>query len=230
MASLNLVPGETVVLEVKKHWIAPVRDSLWPALMIVGAFLLGWISPDQEGGLFGAIGRLLDIIRLGLFLGGVGWIVYNIIVWRTAEFAVTDLRVLHYEGLIQRRTSETLLTSVTDVRLNVGVLGKALGYGDLKIFTASGAAGEDDFKTITQATEFRNAMMTQKLHDRQQGGAAAATPPAPAGAATPPLAPAPAPAAASASDALQQLAELRDKGLITPQEYEAKKAEILQRM
>ena len=229
MASLNLVPGETVVLEVKKHWIAPVRDSLWPALMIVGAFLLGWISPDQEGGLFGAIGRLLDLIRLGLFLGGVGWIVYNIIVWRTAEFAVTDLRVLHYEGLIQRRTSETLLTSVTDVRLNVGVLGKALGYGDLKIFTASGAAGEDDFKTITQATEFRNAMMTQKLHDRQQGGAAAATPPAPAGAAAPPLAPAP-PAAASASDALQQLAELRDKGLITPQEYEAKKAEILQRM
>jgi uncharacterized membrane protein YdbT with pleckstrin-like domain len=226
MSALNLVPGESVVLEAEKHWIAPVRDSLWAALMIVGAFLIGWISPSQEGGLFGAIGRLLDLIRLGLFLGGVGWIVYNIIVWRTAQFAVTDFRVLHYEGLIKRRTSETLLTSVTDVRLGVGALGKALGYGDLKIFTASGAAGEDDFKTITQATEFRNAIMTQKMQDQQKSGPAAA-------AAAPPVvapSPAPAPAAVAAPDALQQLADLRDKGLITPQEYDTKKAEILQRM
>jgi uncharacterized membrane protein YdbT with pleckstrin-like domain len=230
MSSLNLVPGESVVLESEKHWIAPVRDSLWAALLIVGAFLIGWISPNQEDGLFGAIGRLLDLIRLALFLGGVGWIVYNIVVWRTAQFAVTDFRVLHYEGLIKRRSSETLLTSVTDVRLNIGALGKALGYGDLKIFTASGAAGEDDFKTITKATEFRNAMMAQRMHD-QQGGAAAATPPAPAvAAAAPPVASAPAPAATPAADALQQLADLRDKGLITPQEYDAKKAEILQRM
>ncbi|MGZ3588345.1 MAG: PH domain-containing protein [Candidatus Limnocylindrales bacterium] len=224
------MPGETVVLEAKKHWIAPVRDSLWPALMILGAFLIGWISPNQEGGLFGAIGRLLDLIRLGLFLGGLGWIVYNIVVWRTAEFAVTNFRVLRYEGLIQRRTSETLLTSVTDVRLGVGVLGKSLGYGDLKIFTASGAAGEDDFKTITQATEFRNAMMAQKLQDQQASRATAPAAAPPAAAPPPATAASPAPPAANSADRLQQLTDLRDKGLITPQEYEAKKAEILQRL
>jgi uncharacterized membrane protein YdbT with pleckstrin-like domain len=230
MAALSLVPGETVVLEAKKHWIAPVRDSLWPALMILGAFLIGWISPNQEGGLFGAIGRLLDLIRLGLFLGGLGWIVYNIVVWRTAEFAVTNFRVLRYEGLIQRRTSETLLTSVTDVRLGVGVLGKSLGYGDLKIFTASGAAGEDDFKTITQATEFRNAMMAQKLQDQQASRATAPAAAPPAAAPPPAAAASPSAPGVNSADRLQQLTDLRDKGLITPQEYEAKKAEILERM
>ena len=161
----NLILDETVVLEARKHWIAPVRDSIWAALMIVGAFLVGWISPDSSGGLFGAIGRLLDLIRTALFLGGVGWIVYNVIVWRTAEFGVTTLRVLRYEGLIQRRTSETLLSAISDVKLGVGVIGRQLGYGDLRIYTMSGESGADDFRSITRPTEFRNAMMAEKLKD-----------------------------------------------------------------
>ena len=127
-----------------------------------------------------------------LLIGGIAWIVYNVVVWRTAEFAVTTLRVLRYEGLVQRRSSETLLTSVSDVKLNVGLVGKSLGYGDLRIFTQSGDAGADNFTTITQPAEFRNAMMTIKL--RRTGGPASR-----AGSAGPsPLRrpPAPAPAAA----------------------------------
>jgi len=243
----NLIPGESIVVESTKHWIAPVRDSIWAALLIVGAFLVGWISPSKEGGLVGVVSNVLDLLRIGLFAVGVGWIIYNVILWRTAEFAVTNLRVLRYEGLVQRRTSETLLTSVTDVRLNVGVLGKALGYGDLRIFSASGAAGEDEFKTITGPTEFRNAMMARKMQEVQaaqapqaQTGPGTGSAPAPV-AATPTASPAAAAQAAAttattataqagAADALQQLADLRDRGLITTEEYEAKKADILQRL
>ena len=85
------------------------------------------------------------------------------IVWRTAEFAVTDRRVSRDEGLLTRRSSATLLTSVSDVKLNVGFIGKALGFGDLVIFTASGEAGADRFRTISHAGEFRDAIMTQKV-------------------------------------------------------------------
>jgi hypothetical protein len=51
-----------------------------------------------------------------------------------------------------------------------------------------------------------------------------------------PRAPVPAPAAAAGEPAghlaatLESLASLRDKGLITPEEYEAKKRDILERM
>ena len=242
-ASDNLIPNESIVFESKKHWFAPARDSLPGIGLLILALLVGWISPDSDGGLFGAIGNLLGLIQLGLVIVGIVAIAYAILTWRTASFAVTTLRVLRYEGLIQRRTSETLLTAVSDVKLNVGILGRQLGYGDLVIMTMSGDAGADRFATITQPTEFRNALMVQKLADQQADRAgnqpalapAAPAPAAPAAPAPAPAAPAPAPAAPSATaaetaDAIKRLADLRDQGLLTPEEFEAKKSEILARM
>src|SRR5690349_23981254 len=107
----NLIPGETVTFQSQKHWIAPVRDSLPPVGLIVLAGLLGIIKPGGDG-FFGWIGSVLGVIQWGLVIVGVVWIVYNVVVWRTAQFAVTNLRVLRYEGLIKRRSSETLLSSV----------------------------------------------------------------------------------------------------------------------
>ncbi len=237
--SESLIANESVVIEAKKHWIAPARDSLWAAGMILlGLFLWYW-NPSGDG-ILGFLWAAIAIARWVLLIGGIAWIAYNIVVWRTAEFAVTNLRVLRYEGLVQRRSSETLLTSVSDVKLNVGIVGKSLGYGDLQIFTQSGDAGADNFTTITQPAAFRNAMMTLKLQGQTGGIPAAAPAPAPAAptAAPAPVAPAPAPvapapAAATAEDqaaSLVRLAELRDQGVITPEEFEAKKTEILSRM
>ena len=89
----------------------------------------------------GWLGSLIGLIRTGLVVVAVGWIVYNIVVWRTAAFAVTNLRPA--VPVLQRRVSESLIWSVTDVRVKVGVLGKSLGYGDLDILTASpGGSGQ----------------------------------------------------------------------------------------
>ncbi len=221
----NLIGNETIEFSSKKHWIAPVRDSAIPVLLLIGAYLINWISPDAESGLFSTIGNLLDLVRAGLVVVAIGWIVYNVIVWRTAEFAVTNLRVVREEGFISRRSSATLLSSVSDVRSKVGLLGKSVGYGDLEIFTQSGSAGADRFKTITQPEAFRNAILTHKM-----GETGAAT----AAAAAPVSAPGPAPAAPPTSGdpaaALASLADLRDRGAITADEYEAKKTEILARM
>ena len=71
-----------------------------------------------------------------------------------------------------------------------------------------------------------------KVQRRQQAQWAAQTAAAPAVAAAPAAAPAPA-AAAPANDMtakleqLKQLGELRDAGILTPEEFEAKKAQIL---
>jgi hypothetical protein len=234
--SESLIANESVVIEAKKHWIAPARDSLIAAGMILlGLFLWYW-NPSGDG-ILGFLWAAIAIARWVLLIGGIAWIAYNIVVWRTAEFAVTNLRVLRYEGLVQRRSSETLLTSVSDVKLNVGIVGKSLGYGDLQIFTQSGDAGADSFKSITKPAEFRNAMMTVKLQDQVASRPAPAAPtpvaPAPAPAAPAPAPVAPAPAAATAEDqaaSLVRLAELRDQGVISPEEFEAKKTEILSRM
>ena len=111
------------------------------------------------------------------------------------------------------------------MRLSMGLVGKQLGYGDLRIFTGSGEGGADTFRSITQPAEFRNAMMARRMEE--QSGA---TRPASDAAAPAPASAAPANPAADAADTIRHLAELRDQGHITPEEFEAKKAEVLARI
>jgi uncharacterized membrane protein YdbT with pleckstrin-like domain len=232
----SLIAGETIVFASRKHWMAPIRASLTAGLMVIGAAFIRWLSPSGEG-LFGTIGGILDLIALGLFLAGIGWIIYNIVAWRTAEFAVTNMRVLREEGLASHRSSTTLLSSLSDVKTSVGVLGRQLGYGDITLLTTSGGSGEDRFLAITRPLDFRGAVMEQKLH----GGPAALEPTAaPAGASqaavpaaasvTTAAAPAQVRTANDDADTLRSLAELRDSGAISAEDYEAKKTEILARM
>jgi hypothetical protein len=232
----SLIAGETIVFESTKHWMAPIRASLTAVLLILGAWLIRWLSPSGEG-LFGTIGGILDLIALGLFLTGLGWVIYNIVAWRTAEFAVTNMRVLREEGLASHRSSTTLLSSLSDVKTSVGMLGRQLDYGDLTLLTTSGSSGEDRFLSITHPMEFRGAMMEQKMHGQGGGAAPESLSVGPSQA--------PVPAAASVTTAgtlaqvrnpnddaetLKRLAELRDSGAISAEEYEAKKTEILARM
>jgi uncharacterized membrane protein YdbT with pleckstrin-like domain len=232
----NLLNNEVVEIEAKKHWISPVRDSWIAVLMILGGlFLWNW-NPSGDG-ILSFLWTLIAIARWVLLIGGLAWIAYNVVAWRTAEFAVTNMRVLRYEGLIQKRTSETLLSAVTDVKLNVGFLGGRLGYGDVKIFTQSGEAGADNFTSITHPAAFRTKMMGIKIEDEaaRRAPVQVAAAPAPVGAPAPVAAPvAPAPSAAEnlddQADRLVKLAALRDQGVITPEEFEVKKAEILSRI
>ena len=233
----NLIPNETVLFQSQKHWVAPIRASLVAIGLILLAGLLGIIKPSGDG-FFGWIGSVLGLIQWGLVIAGGVWIAYNIVLWRTAQFAVTNLRVLRYEGLIRRRTSETLLSSVTDVRVVVGLLGRQLGYGDIRIVTGAGEAAADSFICITKPLEFRNAMMARRMAAEGSVDAAASV------AGSPVVAPAPAPRrpapvaadpvaavpTADAAAAIRQLGELRDQGLISDEEFEAKKRELLARI
>ena len=166
----NLLTGEEIVFETTKHWFAPIRASLIAILIILGALVLRWLAPTGDG-FFGSIGNLMDLIAIGLLLFAILWIVYNIAEFLSAHFGVTNMRVLRYEGLLRRRSSETLLPMLTDVRLDEPALGRMLGFGNLKILTASGAAGEDRFMTVAKAKELRTAIQEQKaVVDDRRGG------------------------------------------------------------
>lgn len=245
----NLLTGETIVFETTKHWFAPIRASLIAFLLLVAFAFIRAIAPTGDGFL-GTIGDLLRLVGNGALIVAVLWIIYNVAEFLSAHFGVTNMRVLRYEGIIRRRSSETLLPMLTDVRLDEPAIGRMLGYGNLRILTSSGAAGEDQFMTVKAAAALRTAIQEQKASALGGSGvpvatgtAPAAYPPPPAQAtptyAPPPAAspaPAPAPAAptASAADdaaaALSRLADLHAQGLITDADYDAKKTEILGRI
>lgn len=224
MAALDeLIPGEEVVHTTEKHWIAPLQASLVALAMIVGAFVVGFIRPDAEDGVLGLVSNLLGLLRTGLLVGGLGWIAYNIIVWQTATFAVTNRRVIRDEGLVSRRSSATILDSITDVQTRVSFLGKALGYGNLVIIGQSGRGAEDRFIAIASPGTFRDRMLEAKMswqERRAERAAGVATAPSSTGAA----------ASEDHLATLARLAELRDSGALTSEEFEAKKAEILARI
>jgi hypothetical protein len=106
----RLISGERVVYVTRKHWAALLTDSVWALVMLVASVVLAWIQPDASTGVLGFFSRIIELLRLGLFFGGCGWIVYNAIAWRTAEYTVTNLRVFGHEGLLRRRSSDTLLS------------------------------------------------------------------------------------------------------------------------
>ena len=219
----GLIGGEQIVLRTNKHWFAPLADSGIAILMLLGVVVLAWLQPNQPDGFLSFIWRVVDLLQLGLFLGAVGWIVYNVIAWRTAEYAVTTLRVRGHEGLIKKRSTDSLLTSITDVMSRNGLIGRTLGFGNIKILTASGDAGDDTFTSMKSPDAFKKAIIEQKA-------GASTAPPTPAQPAAP-AAVAPHPAGSKdAMSTLTELAKLRDAGAITPAEYEAKKMELLARI
>ena len=218
----NLLTGEQVVFETTKHWFAPIRASLIAFLILLGALVLRWLSPTGDG-IIGGIGGLMDLVSTGLLIVALAWILYNIAEFLSAHFGVTNMRVLRYEGLIRRRSSETLLPTLTDVRLDEPAIGRALGYGNLRILTSSGAAGEDNFMTVRNAKQLRTAIQEQKAQSLPGGVAPIATAPTPASAA-------PATASSDPAAALKALNDLHTQGLITDAEFEAKRQEIVGRI
>jgi uncharacterized membrane protein YdbT with pleckstrin-like domain len=247
-----LLPGEEIIFETRKHWFAPIRDSLVAVVLIIGATILWLLAPPGGEGLFGSIGGFLgDLmwwVGLAALVVGVGWIIWNFVAWMSANFGVSNMRVLCYEGLLRKHSSETLLASITDVKLTVPALGGMLGFGDLTILTASGAEGSDKFTTIKRAGDFRTALQTAQTGSRNAPMATSApiaaparnatAAPAPIAAPAPMAAPVTAPPAASsggqtsedAAASLERLADLHARGVITDAEFEAKKAELLGRI
>jgi hypothetical protein len=225
----RLISGEEVVFRTTKHWMAPLADSTWAILMVLGAVLLSWVQPQGTEGIVGFANRIIDLAKLGLFLGGLGWIAFNVVAWRTAQYHVTNRRVLGQDGLVRRRSTDTLLTSVGDVRLSTSAVGRMLGYGDIRIMSSSGEPGADSFTTVRDVLSFKKHVLEQKAGSHALGMSA----PQPASAAAAPAASAAPPAPPSASDAMATLAELarlRDAGAITAEDYEAKKSELLDRI
>ncbi|MFI5225169.1 MAG: PH domain-containing protein [Candidatus Limnocylindrales bacterium] len=225
----SLVTGENVVFTTNKHWIAPVADSKWAAVELLAAVALSWLQPDSTTGILGFFSRVIELINLVLVISAVGWIVYNIVAWRTAEYYVTNRRVLGTEGLLRRRSTDSLLTSISDVRVNVPFLGRGLGYGNIKILSSSGDAGGDTFTSMRAVDAFKKNLMEQKAGSGALAEARSTTPAATPAAATAPAAP-PAPTSADITKTLGDLAKLRDAGAITTEEYESKKADLLSRI
>jgi uncharacterized membrane protein YdbT with pleckstrin-like domain len=59
--------------------------------------------------------------------------IYEWLRLRTIEHGVTNKRVIYKHGIISRNTEEMKLGSIETVRIDQGVWGRILGFGDIRV-------------------------------------------------------------------------------------------------
>jgi hypothetical protein len=243
-----LASGEQPVRRDHQHWFVLIADARYGILSVVVAVVLLFLSAS----LTGFPHDVLSIVVPVLLIGGLLVIGWQFLRWKNEEYVVTTRRVLQLEGVINKRVLDSSLEKINDAVLSQSIFGRMFGFGDLDILTAS-ETGISRLRMLRDADDFKRAMLESKheLELELSGAKPLPGPPirmsqpvrdpardsAPAVSAAPPAPAAPsAPAARTELTAdevtrtLGSLADLRDRGAISPEEYEAKKADLLRRL
>jgi len=211
-----LIENEELVLELRPHWIAIVVPAIVTILVVAGWILALTYAPDD--------GTSRSIVVWGASAIGVFLLIVfpvrKFIAWATSYFVVTSDRVIHREGWIAKRSMEIPLEAINDVRFHQGVFERLIGAGDLIISSAS-EFGRQVFGDIRNPEEVQKAISHQGELNKERmyrgGGRGSAVP---AQAITPP-------ASASTTGELERLAELRNRGVLTEDEFQSQKKRIL---
>jgi hypothetical protein len=242
-----LSTGEQIAHREKQHWFVFV----WGAKIAVGAIILGLVllvlsqnlSADQRG--------IVGIAVAALVIGGLAVLGWHLLRFLNQEYVLTNRRVLQVAGVLNKTSTDSSLEKINDARLSQSVFGRIFGFGDLDILTAA-ETGIERFHMIRNPVGFKKAMLDAKHeYERDVAGTGFAPSPPLRTDASPPRPAAPVatthgdetvsadtpgrpPNAALSSDeltrTLSSLADLRDRGAISPEEYERKKADLLSRL
>jgi hypothetical protein len=221
-----LAKDEQILYRGRQHWLAPLSDARTAVLLALAGLVL-WILAASVVHPAGVLWQVWGGLSVLLVVVGLAWTGKVYFEWKAEEYLITNRRVIKTEGLIDKKEGDSSLEKINDAVLKQGILGRLLKYGDLEILTANEDA-IDRYQMLGHVVEFKKAMLNAKndLDDGIRRPVAA-----PQGAA--PVAVAVAARPTSTDDitsTLAKLADLRDKGAITPAEYEAKKAELLGRI
>src|SRR5215218_1022569 len=225
-----LATGERVLLVRQRHWLTFLEAGRWFVLALGIGFLFALLDqavPDD--GVVGFLGTLLSR-GFGLFfmigLAGLGW---YYLVWRVERYLVTTRRVIEAGGLINKYSRDTSLDAITDMIVGHPWLGRIVGYGEIDLLTAS-EAGTSKIRFLPEADGFKKALLDAKQEHELEVGGGRAMQEAVAAAAQQERPASEGMSAEELDSALSRLADMRDRGLITQEEFDQKKRELLGRL
>ncbi len=219
--------GEQILYVARQHLfvlIANIVTELGLIALLVAAGVASHMAFDTTTVTFGGITARTLILLICVAISAVvllsGFIDY--LRWTSEQYVVTDRRVLQVRGVFNKRVIDSSLEKINDVELRQSLLGRMLNFGTLAILTASGEEGANLMDRIEAPIAFKQAMLEAKYNlEHGYGYLAGAYPPAPV------------PVAAAAPEiqrTLEELAVLRDRGILSVDEFEAKKRELLSRI
>jgi uncharacterized membrane protein YdbT with pleckstrin-like domain len=202
----QLQPGEEVVY--RAH-VTRITLIPWVVLivLVIAAGVFGWNHTTGEA----AVGIQIASGAIALVLGIV--ILWKLIVLRSYEHVLTNRRMIQQIGVFHKRSMDAPLDKVNNVEHWQTLWGRILGYGDVEIDTAS-EHGATRFRDIAKPLEFKSAIVgTAEAYRSHRFAPVSAAQAGPSGA-----------------ERLRQLKGLLDDGLISQEEFEAKRKRLMAEM
>jgi uncharacterized membrane protein YdbT with pleckstrin-like domain len=198
-----LSDGETIITSFRPHWKLLFIPFLW---FLAGIVLLGVaiaLNPIN--------GPVLLVIAAAVVIAALWLVVRPLVNWWTTRYVLTTERLITRTGLIAKSGVEIPLERITNVNFSQSVFERMLGAGDLLIESA-GSTGQSKFANIPRPDDFQTVLY--KVREKRtielsgRGEPTAEFKP-------------------HAADSIQKLAQLRDQGLITEEEYQQKRKKLL---
>ena len=211
-------------------------------------------------GVSGTFRVVLGWVTAILFVGGLLVLAWTVLDFLNHEYLLSNRRVLQVFGVLNKTSMDSSLEKINDATLTQSVFGRMFGFGDLDILTAADTGIDRFRMIRSPVAFKRAMLDAKNEYERDMAGTGryAPSPPLRTGppegvaplaavAPSPPVAPAsepvsddPATPVMSAAPAklspdeltrtLASLADLRDRGAISPEEYERKKDDLLSRL
>jgi uncharacterized membrane protein YdbT with pleckstrin-like domain len=197
---------ETIAVDLHPHWwyfsepIAALVGSLVLAILAIV-----FTNDDAQ--------KWLSLLALGLIVVSAVWLVYRYGKWATTNFVVTNDRVIFRTGIIAKSGIEIPLERVNNVNSNQTVFERLVGAGDLMI-ESGGEDGQQRFTDIRRPDRVKNLIHQQiNVNERNvfrdvglgQAGVAGT----------------------DVASQLEKLEGMRDRGTLTPDEFETQKRRLL---
>ena len=144
-----LQPGEKVLYSTNAHWI-----YFLPAIIgwiVAGVFLVlsGFVPAGPSALICLSLAAISALAAL--YKTATAWFHR----W-TTETDVTNFRVVHKTGFVQRQTFEMSVDKVESVDVNQSILGRILNYGDVTVLGVG--EGGKTLDMIASPLSFRNAI------------------------------------------------------------------------
>jgi len=226
-----LSSDESVVFDVHHHPFV-----LWKPLALFCGFLAVWlvvlflVSSASSAAWF-VYGGLIILLGLSLFMA------WKVQVWSHANLVLTNQRLIYQTGVITRRSREIPLSKINDVSFFQMVLGRLFGMGDLVVESASESGPFAYFNV--PAPERLKMQVIEEIRAAHSGApdpvsiqqevAKAVEKHQPTAEITA-LPPERAPLYSEIVDQIERLDAMRERGTLTPEEFQQAKEALLNKL
>jgi len=203
--------NEKIVFIDRKHWLVLAVRALIDGILTTGILVATVLLTGAQP--FLIVLAVLVIIPIADFA-------VRFLNWYNEQYIITNRRVVEIHGVINKWVSDSSLDKVNDIILEQSILGRLLNYGTVKIITGSDI-GVNVFKHMARPVTFKTEMLNQREDLAELDTFRAQTQR---------VLSEEAPDTGDIPELIAELGELRDKGVITDQEFQTKKAELLGRL